>query len=914
MPQVRAPYPIVLATASFLAYFVLLVYCDLTRPQPEGLFLQFANHQALVRSVDPGSPAAVAGVRAGDRVLSYEGVPIRTRVDWMAVQANTDLTRRQRLELVRDGERRVVQIRLEPMAAAGSAMRARFTLLVARGAQGIMLLLAILVAFRRPRDPVARIGAWLIATFGVFCVVLPSRIALLWRSLPDVVGLFLWVPFVSSLVVGALLFTFFENFPRRRFRSPLHWVAAWAPMLIAVSPHVRYSIRMVYWPDTLGQVDDHAWAMIVANLVYCAAAIVALALRYRHLGDVNERRRARVLAAGTLIGSVSGAAIVLGYWRSSSDLELFTSSWFAVGTLFLLTLPASFTYAILRHRLFDIRLILRQGVQYALARRLLLSIVPIAAAVFVLDLWLHRDEPIGALVGSHIWVYVALGALAATAHARRQRWLDALDRRFFRDRYDAQRLLRQVSDEIREAASFERAGPRVVAQIEAALHARFVALFVRSGGAGAYRVFSLAPEGTNLRDLPADAKVVALLKLLGKPLEVPLTGTGWLAERLPRSETEFLQDSQIELLVPVTVDSDVIEVVLALGSKRSEEPYTREDQDLLLTLTDGLARLIERGAMPMPAVTFGVCPACGRCFDSGVTACMEHGAVLEPSRVPRLIATRYRLDRRLGRGGMGTVYEALDTVLQRAVALKLIREDRAGHRDIVVRFQREARLAASFVHPNVVTVFDSGVTTAGQVYLVMELLEGDTLRQAIMRQGTLLPARAVAIMRAVAAAVETAHQRQLVHRDLKPENVMLVHTDGTEVPKVLDFGVAKLIAPRVPDAATTDTSAGQLIGTLLYMAPEQLRGEEVKPAWDLWALGVMAYEMIAGVHPFAGRSGTGGLVPQLELGTPFVGPPFATARGREFFARALSVDPTARPATAQEFFTEFARAFQEGAQ
>lgn len=905
MLRLRAPWPVVLAAASFLAYFALLLYCDLTPPEAEGLSLRFDSALAIVASVTPGSPADRAGIRVGDQLISYDGLPIRALVDWMAVQANTDLNRPRRLELVRTGQRQMVSFALEPMKPARWTTRAGQMLLAARAAQAVTLLLAIVVAFRRPRDPVALLGAWLMATFGIFSVVLPSRIAFLWRGLPSPVAVFLWAPFLSSLVLGAVLFTFFANFPALRFRSVAHWAMTWAPMLMTVVPQVDYSIRMVYWPETLVRVDDRYLTMIAVNLGYCAAGIGALALRYRRLEDINQRRRARVLAAGTLIGCAAGAIIMLGYWRSSGDVELFASPLFAVGTLVLLVLPASFTVAILRHRLFDIRIIVRQGLQYALARRLLLSIVPAATAVFAIDVLLHRDRPVGAIIASHVWGYGALVALVGLAHARRQAWLEALDRRFFRDRYDVQRLLRQVSDEIRNAVSFEHASPRVVAQIEAALHARFVALLVRRPDASAFRAVAAAPEGSLERELPRDAKVIALLKLMGKPVEVPLGGTGWLAEQLPRSETALLQESQIELLVPVTVDVGPVDVILALGTKRSEDPYSRDDLDLLMTVADTLAQLVERTRVATPESGFAECPQCGHCFDSDTRLCAHDGAALDEVRSPRWIATRYRLERRLGRGGMGTVYAALDTVLQRDVALKLIREDRLGQRDIASRFQREARIAASFVHPNVVTIFDSGLTTRGQIYIVMELLEGLTLREAIARDGRLLPARAAAIMRGVTAAVDLAHQRQLVHRDLKPENIILVQTGEMELPKILDFGIAKLMAPRGPDAATTETDAGQLVGTLAYMAPEQLRGEPLQPAWDLWALSVLAYEMIVGAHPFAAESSSGiPLWPGPAVRPPESLPPAC----REFFARALAIDPEARPASAAELFIEFARA------
>src|SRR6185436_833474 len=170
--------------------------------------------------------------------------------------------------------------------------------------------------------------------------------------------------------------------------------------------------------------------------------------------------------------------------------------------------------------------------------------------------------------------------------------------------------------------------------------------------------------------------------------------------------------------------------------------------------------------------------------------------MLAPIRLPRLFAMRYRLDRRLGRGGFGTVYEALDTALDRRVAVKVIRNELMANADIAKRFQREARVAAAFVHPHVVTVHDFGEADGARAFLVMELLEGRTLRDVLRTPTPVSTSRTLDIMKGVCAAVDAAHRHQLVHRDLKPENVFLVTVDGREHAKVLDFGIAKAIDKR----------------------------------------------------------------------------------------------------------------------
>jgi serine/threonine-protein kinase len=373
----------------------------------------------------------------------------------------------------------------------------------------------------------------------------------------------------------------------------------------------------------------------------------------------------------------------------------------------------------------------------------------------------------------------------------------------------------------------------------------------------------------------------------------------------------WLRRSNIELLVPVrsvshATDAPVlsgVEGLFALGPKRSEEPYSVEDEDLLMAIGNGLALVLARGSpTPHQREAFEDCPECGTCYEFGLGRCPRDDAALTVTSVSRLLSGRYRLDRRVGRGGMGTVYAAFDTALERDVAVKLLREDLVGGPGAAERFQSEARFAAGLAHPNVVTVHDIGATTSGRAFFVMELLAGGTLREELQRVGRLAPPRVLHIMRGVSAAVEAAHQRQMIHRDLKPENIFLCHNQRTavpgthtapvEIPKVLDFGLAKALEA---SSRVALTQPGLVAGTPQYMAPEHLRGDEPSSDWDLWALAVIAFEMITGVLPFASAPA---VAPRLD-GLP--------AGLQRFFSRALAVDPMDRPTGAQEFFDELDR-------
>ncbi len=210
----------------------------------------------------------------------------------------------------------------------------------------------------------------------------------------------------------------------------------------------------------------------------------------------------------------------------------------------------------------------------------------------------------------------------------------------------------------------------------------------------------------------------------------------------------------------------------------------------------------------------------------------------------RLVDGRYLITRRIARGGMATVYLADDQRLTRTVAIKVMHENLGEDEDFTARFDREARAAARLSHPNVVSVFDQGMDD-GRPYIVMEYVEGSTLRQVMTRETPMTPSRALALIQQVAEAVAAAHEAGIVHRDLKPENVLISRRGQL---KVADFGLARAVT------AHTATANGMLIGTVSYIAPELVTHGHADTRCDVYAMGVVLYEMLTGRKPHTGES------------------------------------------------------------
>ncbi len=272
---------------------------------------------------------------------------------------------------------------------------------------------------------------------------------------------------------------------------------------------------------------------------------------------------------------------------------------------------------------------------------------------------------------------------------------------------------------------------------------------------------------------------------------------------------------------------------------------------------------------------------------------------LEDPRLSSTVGDKYRVVRFIAQGGMGQVYEAQHLFVRRRFAIKFLHRDLSQRRDVLARFTQEARAAGALEHENIAAAVDFGVAGDGTPYIVMEYLDGIDLAQLLASEGPQPSERAAELVLQAARGVQAAHAASLIHRDLKPQNLFLCRrTDGTDLVKLLDFGVAKL-----QTSEGTVTRTGAMLGTPAYMSPEQARGEATIDARsDIYALGVILYELLCGRTPHPGDShnavihhiATQGIVP---LTTERAAVPQGLV---ELVHRTLSASPELRPASAEE--------------
>ena len=310
-----------------------------------------------------------------------------------------------------------------------------------------------------------------------------------------------------------------------------------------------------------------------------------------------------------------------------------------------------------------------------------------------------------------------------------------------------------------------------------------------------------------------------------------------------------------------------------------------------------------------------LCPKCNAVNPAETSFCSKCGTAIGSSGsgdrqdpfIGTFVGERFLVKRQLGEGGMGVVYEAEQTAMDRKVALKVL-HPHLNDDELYVRFQREAAASSKLEHPNIITVYDFGRTENESLYIAMEFIDGHSLDDDIKQNGAMPWDRACSIGTQICSALRNAHEKNIIHRDMKPENVMLCKRgDETDFVKVLDFGIAKLMDDGETDQQKALTKTGMVFGTPQYMSPEQVRGEKLDARSDIYSVGIIIYEMLTGKLPFNADTPMGLLTKHLiDVPPAFVDVNAAASASvpaelEALVMAALSKDANSRPQTMKEF-------------
>ncbi len=315
------------------------------------------------------------------------------------------------------------------------------------------------------------------------------------------------------------------------------------------------------------------------------------------------------------------------------------------------------------------------------------------------------------------------------------------------------------------------------------------------------------------------------------------------------------------------------------------------------------------------------CPQCSKTYGDHLQVCPEDqselvlaGSQATDPMVGRLLAGRYRLDKKIGEGGMGAIYKAVHTEMGRTCAIKLLTHLSPGNDDAVARFKREAKMASRIDSAHAVTIYDFGQSDDGMLFLAMELIDGVALSRLLSREPKLPAARAIHIASQIAEALSAAHALEIIHRDLKPDNIMITRKGAAlDYVKVLDFGIAKTVTE---DNADSLTKTGFVLGTPVYMSPEQLLGEKLDPRSDIYSLAIMVYEMLSGRLPFDGDNQQSIMMKRITsepVRISWVLPGVSEALERAVM-NGLTREPAARTGSVEAFAASLNTALQSGTQ
>lgn len=569
--------------------------------------------------------------------------------------------------------------------------------------------------------------------------------------------------------------------------------------------------------------------------------------------------------------------------------------------LAMFTAPSLLAYEVLGGRRRALGHGLRRLVAFLMSVPVLLSLSVVPPAIVAVLAYRAQDRLIGDIFTRSAVSWLLLSAICAGLLVQRRHLLRLFNRWFFREHYDAGETLYELTTRMRQSKGIDEMVAHLTSTIDRIFRPHRVVVLVRDESATQF-----VPLFGSAEPLSATSLLADLLTAGHGVLDTPLAGGSSPMRWLPQEERYWLVDCGAQVVVPMHASDGSLNGLIAISDRKSGRPFSDDDRQWLTSVAEAASLTIEShsaagidttapgsvGAWRVGLVQRQAraleCPSCGRVESAEAPICTACGDSLVESRVPHLLFGKFRFEQRVGRGGMGVVYRAIDLALERPVAIKMLPGATPEYSE---RLRLEARAMAAVTHRHLAVVY--GVEAwRGQPLLVCEYMERGTLTDRLAT-GPMSTDDVLSLGIALAEALDVIHGRRMLHRDLKPSNIGF---DRTGLAKILDFGLAQLVSPT--DEPTRPAGAG----TPLYMSPEALDGGTPSTAGDVWALHVMLYEAIAGRHPFRGTDNDATLRAIRLAHCPRLTPTDVTgdraARIASYFDVALSAQPQTRPQTA----------------
>ena len=841
-----------------------------------------AHSNWYVRTVDADGPAA-AKLQPNDRILAINGDVLFSQTDPALKLQYLASGQPYSIQIMRGGTQDEVRLDL-PQRRDFSNVAWLLSLLIAGLA---FYIVGVALGLLRPGSSVTRVGciAALVTAVHIGGLILRPIAPLLAGRQQLVYAL------AGSVAPWHLAFgyLFFSSFPspvreNRVWKATTIFICSYCALLFmprtilnfvaaqGEEPAINYHLNHAGW---IGLYQANTFALGSAfKFLVAAAAFLVLWRNYRLLAHMpDQRRRVKwvmlAAAVGILLPGLFTLVIV-----ATGNTSLPRSGAYPINiivtNLFSAVIPITLAYAVIKHRVLGVNVVIRLGIQYLFARNSLRLLLLLPVLSIAWSIAAHPNRTVAQFVTeSSVYSYGFLVLSAGLSLRYRQLLTGWVDRKFFREAYDQEMILLDMIERLKLAESVSEILTMVGTQVSAALHPASLHVCCRQAGVEISdpSYFSFGDSG----EITIGDKV--------KLLEIASTSRSTMEfipgrSSLPDDAAGLLEQLGARLVVPVNDSQHRPIGMMLLGEKRSEEPYTPSNLNLLKAIAaetgvalelvwlrervdneqkmkDNALALLEHKRLNL----VHECPQCGACFDHAADRCSSDGSPLaSPLLVERVIDGKYRLDQRIGKGGYGAVYEARDLGLKRSVAVKVVTGGLLAHKSAMRRFGREAQAAARLNHPNIIAIHDYGLARPGGAYLAMELIRGSTWRSELRGLGVIAPPLAAEWLDQLFEGVASAHQEGVIHRDLKPENVLIASTgSGPGLIKILDFGLAKM---RLLDLNDPDnlTLAGTVVGTLGYMSPEQFTGGEVDERSDIFSLGIMTVEALTGRRPFRGRT------------------------------------------------------------